>query len=215
MAQIIYSSLWSLIKTGLSVCCYLQQLNNFRIQFVMVFLWMICFSVFMIFLLYKNSLIKIYIINFFQSNGIFHKATYITMKSGWSIVYIEGSQIIISKKFQKKIIFLSLKIVFWSNSANPDEMPHYVAFHLCFHCLLKYLFRDFTILKGLTINNTSGYAVIVAFPGHIHLTLNATVVCFHHLLKWLKSLYGKQCGPRSDCSYRSSLFWVHAVCFYI
>ena len=34
------------------------------------------------------------------------------------------------------------------------------------------------------------------------------------LLKCLSSLYGKQCGPRSDCSYRSSLFWVHAVCFY-
>ena len=49
------------------------------------------------------------------------------------------------------------------------------------------------------------------------LTLNAPittkVVCFSRLLKCLKSLYGKQCGPRSD-SYRSSLFWVHAVCFY-
>ena len=30
-----------------------------------------------------------------------------------------------------------------------------------------------------------------------------------------KSLYGKQGGPRSDCSYRGSLFLVHAVCFYI
>ena len=30
----------------------------------------------------------------------------------------------------------------------------------------------------------------------------------------LRSLSGKQCGPRSDCSYRSSLFWVHSVCFY-
>ena len=40
------------------------------------------------------------------------------------------------------------------------------------------------------------------------------VVCISRLLKCLKSLYGKQCGPRSDCSYRSSLFWVHAVCFY-
>ena len=37
------------------------------------------------------------------------------------------------------------------------------------------------------------------------------VVCFSRLLKCLRSLYGKQCGPRSDCSYRSSLFWVHAV----
>ena len=40
------------------------------------------------------------------------------------------------------------------------------------------------------------------------------VVCFSRLLKCLRSLYGKQCGPRSDCSYRSSLFWVHAVCLY-
>ena len=40
------------------------------------------------------------------------------------------------------------------------------------------------------------------------------VVCFSRLLKCLRSLYGKQCGPRSDCSYRSSLFWVHAVRFY-
>ena len=50
------------------------------------------------------------------------------------------------------------------------------------------------------------------------LTLNepiaTKVVCFSHLLKCLRSLYGKQCGPRSDCSYRSSLFWVHPVCFY-
>ena len=25
------------------------------------------------------------------------------------------------------------------NCADPDEMPHYAAFHLCFHCLPKYL----------------------------------------------------------------------------
>ena len=52
----------------------------------------------------------------------------------------------------------------------------------------------------------------------ILLTLNAPiaakVVCFSRLLKCLRSLYGKQCGPRSDCSYRSSLFWVQTVCFY-
>ena len=50
------------------------------------------------------------------------------------------------------------------------------------------------------------------------LTLNASmatkVVCFSRLLKCVRSLYGKQCGPKSDCSYRSSLFWVHTVCFY-
>ena len=31
------------------------------------------------------------------------------------------------------------------------------------------------------------------------------VVCFSHLLKCLRSLYGKQCGPRPDCS-GSTLF---------
>ena len=50
------------------------------------------------------------------------------------------------------------------------------------------------------------------------LTLDAPiatkVVCLSRLMKCLRSFYGKQCGPRSDCSYRSSLFWVHAVCFY-
>ena len=44
--------------------------------------------------------------------------------------------------------------------------------------------------------------------------ITTKVICFSHLLKCLRSLYGKQCGPRSDCSYRSSLFWVHTVCFY-
>ena len=50
------------------------------------------------------------------------------------------------------------------------------------------------------------------------LTLNVPivtkVVCFSRLLKCLRDLYGKQCGPRSDCSYMISLFWVRAVCFY-
>ena len=48
------------------------------------------------------------------------------------------------------------------------------------------------------------------------LTLNAPnatmVVCYSHLLKCLRSPYGKQCGPSSDCSYRSSLFWVFTGC---
>ena len=38
----------------------------------------------------------------------------------------------------------------------------------------------------------------------LHLNLNAAiatkVVCLSRLLKCLRSLYGKQCGPRSDCS---------------
>ena len=29
-----------------------------------------------------------------------------------------------------------------------------------------------------------------------------------------KSHFCKQCGPRSDCSFRSSLIWSHTVCRY-
>ena len=40
------------------------------------------------------------------------------------------------------MVFLSLKIDFvLANSADHDEMLHYVAFHLGLHCLPKYLFR--------------------------------------------------------------------------
>ena len=60
--------------------------------------------------------------------------------SEWCIVYIVGSQVIISKN----IVFLSLKIEYViANSTDPDEMPHNAAFHLGLHCLQKYPFRDF------------------------------------------------------------------------
>ena len=68
-----------------------------------------------------------------------------TVKSEWSIVYIEGSRVIISKK----CYILSLKMDFVvANCADPDEMPHYVAFHLGLHCLPKYPFRVFWSSKG-------------------------------------------------------------------
>ena len=61
-----------------------------------------------------------------------NKQNFDTVKSGWSIVYIEGFQVIISKN----IMFLSLKIDFViANSADPNEMPPYAAFHLDIHCL--------------------------------------------------------------------------------
>ena len=65
-----------------------------------------------------------------------------TVKPGWPIVYIKGSQIIISKN----IIFLSLKMIdqFCLNQqCRPDEMQHYAAFHLDLHCLPKYPFSGF------------------------------------------------------------------------
>ena len=49
-----------------------------------------------------------------------------TIKSGWSIIYIEGSQVILEKN-----VFLSLKIRFvLGNSADPDKMQHHVPFYL-------------------------------------------------------------------------------------
>ena len=69
--------------------------------------------------------------------------TFDTVKSGWSILYIEGSQVIIS--IQKN---LSLKIDFaLANSADPDEMLHYAAFHLGLHCLPKYQFWGVSCLQ--------------------------------------------------------------------
>ena len=35
-----------------------------------------------------------------------------------------------------------------ASSADPDEMPHYVAFHLGLHCLPKHPFRGFRHRKG-------------------------------------------------------------------
>ena len=51
------------------------------------------------------------------------------IKSGWSIVYIEGSQVMVSQN----IVFLSLNIDFvLANSADSDEMPHFTwAFTVC------------------------------------------------------------------------------------
>ena len=58
--------------------------------------------------------------NPFEINGILHKAT--LKKSGWSIVYIQWSQVIL----KKTPLFLPLKIHFVSeNSADPYEMPQY------------------------------------------------------------------------------------------
>ena len=68
-----------------------------------------------------------------------------TISKGLSIVYFKGSQNLL-----KNNVFLSLKVVLiLPNSADPDEMQHYAAFHLGLHCLSKYQFRGFQHTKGL------------------------------------------------------------------
>ena len=46
-------------------------------------------------------------------------------------------------------VFRSMKVVLiTANSADPDEMQHYAAFHLGLHCLLKNQFGGFQNTKG-------------------------------------------------------------------
>ena len=62
-----------------------------------------------------------------------------SVMSGKFIIYIKGSQVIISLKCYFSVSEVCL---------DPDEMPHYVAFYLGLHCLPKYLFRGFWSLRG-------------------------------------------------------------------
>ena len=66
-----------------------------------------------------------------------------TVKSGWSIVYI------ILRGHRKEIVFVSPETDFvLADSADPDEMSHYVAFHLGLQRLPKYPFLGFRSSKG-------------------------------------------------------------------
>ena len=61
-------------------------------------------------------------------------------------------------------IFPSLKVVFiLVNSADPDEMPPHVAFHLGLHCLPKYLFIYMQNKNGLFLHQT----LVVILTGRI------------------------------------------------
>ena len=64
------------------------------------------------------------------------KTVLLRVKSRLSIQYIEGSQVITSKKI---FVFLSLKINFvLAKSSDPDKMTPYGAFHRGLHCLQMY-----------------------------------------------------------------------------
>ena len=86
------------------------------------------------------------------------------------------------------------------NDAQPDDMQTN---------MISKLFTTFWI------SWLASYYLLVIASLTLKAPITTKVVCFSRLLKCLRSLYGKQCGPRSDCSYRSSLFWVHTVCFRI
>ena len=54
------------------------------------------------------------------------------------------------KKFLSYNVLQTLKIVFFiANSAGPNEMQHYAAFHQGLHCSPNYTFMGFQYTKGL------------------------------------------------------------------
>ena len=58
----------------------------------------------------------------------------------------KGSQVV----FLNYDVFLPLKVVLvLSNSADPNEMQHYAAFHLGLHSLPNNTFKGFTVYKAL------------------------------------------------------------------
>ena len=87
------------------------------------------------------------------------------------------------------------------------------------HASLCIFHSKFTLMTSALCVYASMH-VVCRVEGYVSnkqcLTLNAPiatkVLCFSRLLKYLRSLFGKQCGPRPDCSYigavcsRSTLF---------
>ena len=63
-------------------------------------------------------------------------------------------------------VFLSLKVVLIvANSADPDEMQHYAAFHLGLHSLPEYLFRGFILIaiQCCYSNSSSSFILFVTY----------------------------------------------------
>ena len=91
----------------------------------------------------------------------------------------------------------------------------------CFYCRKEYChvglwwgFYDIVdeqnkIFRGQKVELPHNLKRMLDRHGNWKLTLNAPittkVVCFSRLLKCLRGLFGKQCGPRSDCSYEQSV----------
>ena len=67
-----------------------------------------------------------------------------TISMGLPTLYFKGLHVVISK-----LRCISMKFFYiLANSADPDEMQHYAAFHQGLHCLTKYPIRGFQYTKG-------------------------------------------------------------------
>ena len=67
-----------------------------------------------------------------------------TLKSGWFIIYIEGSQVTISKKYCTSSFVLA-------NSADPDEMPIKCGISSGSSLFAKVPIFGFLVFKGLNL----------------------------------------------------------------
>ena len=59
------------------------------------------------------------------------------------VEYFKGSQVEITNYVRQSLMF----VLIFTNSADPDEMQHYAAFHLGLQCLPEYQFRGFQYTK--------------------------------------------------------------------
>ena len=71
-----------------------------------------------------------------------------TIGMGLPIMYFKGSQVELSKL---GCISVHENYLFLANSADPDEMQHYAAFHLGLHCLPNFPFGGFQYTKGMRL----------------------------------------------------------------
>ena len=75
-----------------------------------------------------------------------------------------------------RLLHFSLKIDFvLPNSADPDEVPHFAAFHLDLHCLQMYQFM------GCTVEGSYGIAnyIRTLFRWHLQKWSNLSLRCLH------------------------------------
>ena len=77
------------------------------------------------------------------TDEFFHLVRY--NESGMSIVHFKGLWARISNY---DVLTYPKNVLILVNSADPDEMPQYGAFHLTLYCLPKYSFRGFPYTKG-------------------------------------------------------------------
>ena len=125
----------------------------------------------------------------------------------------------------EKLIYLLTAVFQWKTSRHKSDVTKHLIALFCINVTLhnkvcdKIIFsiEIIAFIKSLKSTLKRSYdkqnlTLVVILT--LNVLMATKVVCFSRLLKCLRSLYGKQRGPRSDCSYRSSLIWVHAVCFY-